>query len=126
MNTTTADRLRTLFETGSQTSAGLAEELLSFAKEQPLRCEWRNDACWVQRTENRTQELVEVPIPKSVFRAVLARVAALCNEQTPNGVSPYGGEAVLWDDSQPPCAVRVSFKNTPVEQRLELHPGRCD
>ncbi len=34
-------------------------------------------------------------VGKSVFRAILARVATLCNEQSANSVSPYGGQGEL-------------------------------
>src|SRR5262249_56235813 len=68
----------------------------------------------------RRQEWTEVSVPKSVFRAILARVAALCNEHAPNSVSPYGGEGEISVGTNPPTLFRVAFTNTPGEQRLEV------
>src|SRR5208282_5382429 len=57
---------------------------------------------------------------KSVFRAILARVAVLCNERSPNSVSPYGGQGEVSVGADPAMTFRVEFANTPDEQRLEL------
>ena len=61
---------------------------------------------------------IEVPLQKSVLRAVLARVAVLCNERKPNSVSPYGGQGEMSVDADPATAIRVTFVNTP--DRTEL------
>jgi hypothetical protein len=66
------------------------------------------------------QESIEVPLPRSVFRAILARIAALCGERMPNPVSPYGGEGELAIGTNPPTVFQVAFSNTPDEQRLEI------
>lgn len=65
-------------------------------------------------------EPIEVPIPKSAFRAILARLAALCNERAPGSTSPYGGEGELLAGGSSPAAFRVSFTNTPDAQRAEV------
>jgi hypothetical protein len=67
-------------------------------------------------------ELTEVPLARSVFRAILARVAVLCNERSPNSVSPYGGQGELLAGSNPAKLFRATFVNTADEQRLELMP----
>ena len=64
----------------------------------------------------------DVPLRKSALRAILARVAALCNERTPNSVSPYGGQGELSVGANPAVVFRVRFANTLAEQRLELMP----
>jgi hypothetical protein len=66
------------------------------------------------------QESVAVPFQKSVFRAILARLAALCNEQSPDSVSPYGGASELSVGTSPPVVFCVAFANTPAEQWLEV------
>ena len=65
-------------------------------------------------------------MPKSVFRAALARIATLCNERNPNSVSPYGGAGELTVDAGPPLVIRVQFVNTPDEQSLELAAVRLE
>ena len=60
------------------------------------------------------------PLPRAAFRTVLARIATVCNEYSPNAVTPYGGEGLLTVEGPPPTVVRVAFVNTPNEQRLEV------
>jgi len=62
-------------------------------------------------------------MPSQYFRMFLARVAAMCNEYTPDSVSPYGGEGVLVTGGEPSAIFRVSFTNTPDSQRLEIRPA---
>jgi hypothetical protein len=68
----------------------------------------------------RVVRSIQVQLPKSAFRAVLARLAALCNERKPDSVSPYGGAGEIAVGSDPPRVVRVSFTNTPAEQTVTL------
>lgn len=77
------------------------------------------------------QESLDIPLPKSVFRAALARVAAVCNEQDPQSVTPYRGEGdivVLPLETSfsrnviSTCC--VSFTNTPSDQQLEMRFSR--
>jgi hypothetical protein len=63
---------------------------------------------------------MELPLPKSVFRAILARLAAMCNERIPDSVSPYGGEGELSVGTDPPAIFRVAFTNTAGGQRLDV------
>jgi hypothetical protein len=64
-------------------------------------------------------EPIAVPIPKSAFRAMLARLAALCNERAPASTSPYGGEGELLVGTDA-AAFRIAFTNTPGAQRAEV------
>jgi hypothetical protein len=83
-----------------------------------LDCEgmrWRARAA-----KGEWEDIPDVPLRKSVFRAVLARIAALCNEAVPNSVSPYGGESDLTVAGEPAARFRVVFVNTAEVQRLEL------
>jgi hypothetical protein len=57
-----------------------------------------------------------------VFRDVLARLAVLCNERTPNSVSPYGGQGEVSVGPNPVAVFQVDFVNSPAEQRLHLLP----
>jgi hypothetical protein len=65
------------------------------------------------------EELGDLAIPKAVFRAVLARIAVLCNEETPNAVSPYGGQG-HFSGGTGSDVFRVKFSNTSSQQSLEL------
>lgn len=115
-----SQRLQQAFGPNARGVVGIVDELLALCREQPLRLEWHNGGCRVRRPGSAAQEAVDVSLPKSVFRAVLARIAALCNEQTPDSVSPYAGAAGLSAGTTPPTVFHAAFTNTPAEQRLEL------
>ena len=100
--------------------AGVVDGLLDLCPTHDLELDWRDDRCCVRSLGVEPNESTELPLPKSVFRAVLARVAALCNEHSPGSVSPYGGEAELMVGADPPTAARVAFTNTSSSQRIRL------
>ena len=60
---------------------------------------------------------------KSLARAILARVAALCNERNPSSVSPYGGQGEVTLFNDPEAIVQVSVVNTPTSQNMKLRIG---
>jgi hypothetical protein len=112
--------VRGAFEPTGGGVVGLVDALLDHCPEQGLQLDWQADRCRVRRLGVRPQESTEIPLPKSVFRAVLARMAALCNERIPDSVSPHGGEGELSIGIERPTVFRVAFTNTPGEQRLEV------
>jgi len=100
----------------------LVDHLFGLCREQGLQLEWQANRCLIRPLGAERQESADVPLPKSVFRAMLARLAVLCNEQNPGSVSPYGGQGQLLVGSDPATAIRVAFVNTPGQQSLELVP----
>ena len=112
--------LRSVLESPTRGVVGLVDDLLRLCRGHGVQLDWQADRCRVCCLADGSEEVIDSPLGKSVFRAVLARVAALCNEQRPNSVSPYGGRGKLSDGAHPPTLFRVSFANTPDEQRLEL------
>jgi hypothetical protein len=102
--------------------AGLVDELLAMCQEHGLQIDWRADRCRVRSPKGDWEELGDLQVRKSVFRAILARVAALCNDQNPNSLSPYGGHGELLVGANPGALFRVTMANTPGEQALELIP----
>lgn len=115
-----SERVRRAFEPTRDGGVGLVDDLLGLCREQGLQLDWQADRCRVRPLGARPEESTEIPLPKSVFRAVLARIAALCNERAPGSVSPYGSEGELAVGTDPPTVFRVAFTNTPGEQRLEV------
>lgn len=101
---------------------GLVDDLLGICSNQGLQFEWRDGRCRVRRIGVESAEPLDISMPKSVFRALLARLATLCNEQNPDSVSPYSGEGELTVDTNPPVVLHLVFVNTPDEQRGELAP----
>jgi hypothetical protein len=101
---------------------GLVDELLALCPKHGLRIEWRSDhCCFLLPAENGQEMSYSVAIRKSILRAILARVAALCNERTANSVSPYGGQGTF-STNDAAKRFRVVFVNTTAEQKLELLP----
>jgi len=98
----------------------LVDNLLVVCLEHGLQFEWQPDRCRFRSFGGNWEELTDVSIRQSVFRAVLARVAALCNERTPNSVSPYEGQGELSLGEDSGAVYRVTFINTPAAQKLEL------
>jgi hypothetical protein len=114
------ERLQTLFKPTPRGVVGLVDNLLGLCRDQQLRFNFQDSHCYVRPLGVDAKDSIEVPLQKSVFRAVLARVAALCNERSPNSVTPYRGEGELAVCSNPPAAFHVAFTNTPSEQHLEV------
>jgi hypothetical protein len=115
-----SERLQRALEPTRRGVVGLVDDLLGLCREQGLQLNWRADRCRVRPLGARPQESTEILLPKSVFRTILARMAALCNERVPDSVSPYGGEGDISIGTDPPTIFHVAFTNAPGEQRLEV------
>lgn len=113
-HTALVERLTRAVTTPTHGVLGVADELLTVARGRSLRLTWREGSGRFQ-FESPAAEPFEIPLPKSIMRAILARLAVLCNEHRPNCVTPYGGQGEVG-------AVRVAFVNTPDEQSLDLAP----
>ena len=100
----------------------MVEGLLAASWEHRLRLDWEANHCRV-RLGNGPEDWFEVPLPKSVIRAALARIAVLCKQHKANSVSPYGGQGELSVGSNSPVVFQVAFANIPDEQSLELVRG---
>jgi hypothetical protein len=122
MNLTTSftDRIQGVFQPTPRGVVGLVDDLLMLCRDQPLQLDFQDGYCHVRTLGVVSHDAVDVPLQKSVFRAVLARIAALCNERRPNSVTPYRGEGEVSIRTDPPAAFHVTFTNTPAEQRLEV------
>jgi hypothetical protein len=114
--------LQSAFERPARGVVGLVDDLLRLCPEQGLQLEWQGGRCRVRSLADGSEEVLDRPLRKSIFRALLARVATLCNERSPNSVSPYGGQGELLVPADPPAIFRATFANTTDEQQLELIP----
>jgi hypothetical protein len=117
---TFADRFKTAFRPAGGGVVALTEQVLHLFGEPGAVIECREGRCWCQPRGSAEKEAVEVPLSKPLFRAILARVAAMCNEQSPGAVSPYGGAGDLTTGGTPSGRFHVEFLNTAGEQRLEV------
>ena len=98
----------------------LTEQLLGACVGGDLEFERVGDRCVCRWTVSGEPQEAALPLPPAAFRTILARIAVLCNERSPNTVTPYGGEGLLAVNGQPSAALQVTFVNTPEKQRLEL------
>src|SRR5262249_12559212 len=121
-----AERLRQVLTTPSHGVLGLVDDLLAMSCEQAIRLDWQAGRCHVSIMESDAPDQIEVPVQKPAIRAALARLAALCNEQMPNSVSPYSGQGEVRVDADPAKLIRITFVNTPEEQRVELIPVQIE
>ena len=125
-----AERVRRAFQPTPRGVVGLVDDLLELCRTHQLRINFQDSHCSIRPLGADPQDAPDVPLPKSVFRAVLARIAALCNEHHPGSVTPYRGEgeiavpAPASERSVPPSTCYVAFTNTPSEQRLEVRFSR--
>jgi hypothetical protein len=121
-----AERVRGVFKPTPRGVVGLVDDLLGLCRVHQLRMDFQDSHCYVRPLGTDVQDSLDVPLPKSVFRAVLARVAALCNEHHPGSVTPYRGEGEVVvpdpvsESCVPPSTCYVAFTNTPSDQRLEV------
>jgi hypothetical protein len=118
-----SDALRRVLDQPARGIVGLVDDVLMVCWDRGLHLDWRAGRCRVRRVGGQWEDVIDLPLRKSVFRAILARVAALCNEQNPSSFSPYGGRAELSIGQTRPATLKVMFVNTPAEQRLELEPS---
>jgi hypothetical protein len=114
------DLIRHVFLPTQSGVVGLVDDLLKICQDRGLELDWDAGQCHIRSIGAASEETIAVPLPKSVFRAVLARLAALCNERIPGSVSPYGGEGELAIGVAPTVICAVAFTNTPGEQRVQL------
>jgi len=99
---------------------GLVDDLLQTCRQYRLQIDWQLDHFQMRSPETDWEVLTELSIGKSTFRAVLARVAALCSQHHPASISPYGGRCELPSDAGDRTLLQIHFENTPSEQKLEL------
>ena len=117
---TVHDCLRRAFAPTQRGIVGLTEQLLGACVGGDVEFERVEDRCVCRWTVSGETQEATVPLRPVAFRTILARIAVLCNEHSPNSVTPYGGEGLLTVKGHPATVVQVAFVNTPDKQQLEL------
>lgn len=97
----------------------IVDQLLSISLDHLLQIDWRDNILRVRQREGDWKQL-ELPIRKSIFRAILARLATLANESTPTSVSLYGGRSNVSVQGHPDLLIHFSCSNLTGDQWLEL------
>jgi hypothetical protein len=117
---TADDRQRRAFAPTQGGIVGLTDQLLEACVDSDVEFMRVGNRCVCHWTISGETKEALMPLPPAAFRTILARVAALCNEYSPNAVTPYRGEGMLTLKGSPPAIVHVAFVNTPDEQRFEV------
>ncbi len=117
---TVEDCLRRAFEPARRGVVGLTEQLLEAFAGGDVEFERVGDRCVCRWDADGGTQETTVPLPPAAFRTILARIAMLCIERSPNSVTPYRGESLLTVDGGTTKVVRVAFVNTPEKQQLNL------
>jgi hypothetical protein len=127
MNTasSSSDILRRVLDQPQGGIPGLVDDLLAACRDHGIQLDWQSGRYRVRSLGEEWRELGDVPLRKAVFRAILARLAVLCNEHRPGSTSPYGGKGAIAVGTNPLTILHVDFANTPQEQRLALTIGEC-
>src|SRR5687767_11365890 len=120
-NSPTAEMFQAAIANHARDIVGIVDHVLRLASECQLRLQWDEQRCLITSSAG-AEETLENPLPKPVFRALLARFAALCKESGGSNVSPYGGESQLSLNTNPRLNFVVSFINTPDRQCVTLQP----
>jgi len=120
------DALRNAILKPTRAILGVVDDVLELCRAHELCVDWRGEILRVSRLGADSEDVVEAPLRKSVFRAVLARVAALCDAQAPGKCSPYGGQGDLRDGSRPGVVLHCAWVNTLGEQKLTITPIRLE
>jgi hypothetical protein len=118
-----AEEFRAALEHPTHGILGIVDDMLKMCRGRTLELAWVQDDGGIRTVVNGSELSVASVVRKSVFRAILARVAALCNEGIADSVSPYGGQGRLPIGTNPDWSFHVSFANTPDEQWLKLTPN---
>ncbi|WP_435020549.1 hypothetical protein TA3x_001891 [Tundrisphaera sp. TA3] len=121
-NTADTTGLESVLADASRGVLGMVDELIAISRKREIHLLWEDQHCRIRPVDGDPGPWPEVPMPRSVFRAILARISALCNERSAAPVSPYGGEADIVSGPGSMDGIHASFANTPDEQRLDLVP----
>lgn len=99
---------------------GLVDNMLMLCADHQLDLQWQPDQCRIRAVGSKEESNIEWTAAKSVSRAILARIAEMCNQRKPNSVAPYGGSGELTPPSRPTALFRCTFSNSTDSQWLRL------
>ena len=104
----------------------MVDDLLGACCGHNIQLAWQDGQCRLSSSDGEWEDTIDLPIRRSVFRAILARVATLCNIQLADSVSPYGGTADLTVGYTPTGMLTVTIVNTPAEHGMRIAPRVAD
>ncbi len=118
--TALANALAKAFDPPASGFVGIVDNLLELCRGGELEFALRSDVCHIRIRQGTLEETLNLPLREGIFRAMLARIAALCNQRQPGSVSPYGGQGEIHLGRHPHAVFAAHFVNTTAEQSLRL------
>ncbi len=100
----------------------LVDDMLARCVNDQVRIVWCPGVVTEYPLSGTSPTSFEVTLRNSAFRAVMARMAVLCERPDSEPVSPYGGRGEFTDRRWPRVRFSLQFTNTADDQRLELTP----
>src|SRR5262249_34377309 len=116
-----SEAIRGVFTQPARDMVSMVDDLLTVCREHNLELDWRPGCCRVRSHAEDWSEVRDLPLRRTAFRGILARLSTLCNERQPNSCSPYGGQGEIAIGT---TGFKLVFTNTPGEQRLQLAVNR--
>jgi hypothetical protein len=117
VNTAAEMSVSKAFEPPENGFVGIVDNLLQLCLGGAITIVWTGNGCRVGIRHGTVEETHDIALRKSVFRAILARIATLCNQHKPDSVSPYGGNGEIHVTTATFSAYLV---NTTAEQSVQL------
>ena len=100
----------------------LVDDILAYVVENRARIVWVRELVTEFPLDGGTSRSLGFAYRNSVARAVIARLAALCEVAIGNPFHPYRGEGSFTDPRWPHVRFFVEFSNSSAELCLELTP----
>jgi hypothetical protein len=102
---------------------GLVDDILDRLVQNRMRLHWIRSGVTEVSLDGGEPRTFEFAFRNSIARAVIARIAVLCDDEIKRDpIYPYRGVGSFTDPRWPQVRFDVNFSNTPAEQRLELTP----
>jgi hypothetical protein len=101
---------------------GMVDEVLQLCRQHSLELNWRDGKCRITPIGSNREDVLDLPLQRSIFRVILARIAKLCGDNAPGTFNPYGGHGELIVGSEPAILFRVEWSNTLADQHLIMTP----
>jgi hypothetical protein len=105
-------RLKDAMTPGSRGIIDSVDKLLRFAQDHPIAMDEHETTIRIRLLDIELREPFQFSFKRRVFRVILARIAAICNDLRPGSVSPYGGSGDLAVPGNPSRLLHADFSNT--------------
>jgi hypothetical protein len=115
------DAIIDLFQKPQLGCVAIVDGILKIACKFPLKFEWAEDRCQLQILNSDQQ--TKMPIRKSTFRAIIARVATIASEKSFLAFNPSVGDENFSIGADVDIGLAARFENSPDRQMLELLPS---